>query len=350
MGAALPGSAAALHPVGEGRGKRALVTGIGGFTGRHMARELASAGYHVFGTTHRATPDAAGRATDNDSRAPDGIDRVTLELCDRSAVDALVAQVEPDVVVHLAGLSFVEYRDPDALYRVNLLGTRNLLAALAARPAVPSAVLLASSATVYGHACSAKGARQAGGDAGTCDAALTEGLTDALTERIMPAPVTDYAVSKWAMEAMARLWSDRLPIVIVRPFNYTGVGQTDAFLIPKIVSHFRAGRRIIELGNTGVARDFSDVRVVVNCYRRLLAIAPAGECFNICSGRAYSVAEVLASMAEIAGYEIDVRTRPALARATEVGVLVGSNARLRGAIGEVNQIPLAETLCWMYHS
>jgi nucleoside-diphosphate-sugar epimerase len=150
------------------------------------------------------------------------------------------------------------------------------------------------------------------------------------------------------MEYMARLWMDKLPITIARPFNYTGVGQAENFLLPKIVSHFRKGARRIELGNLAIARDFSDVRTVVKSYRRLLAAAPAGEAFNVCSGQPHSLENLIDIMSDIAGYRIEVHVNPAFVRANEVLTLTGSNARLAKVIGKVESAPLVETLRWMY--
>jgi nucleoside-diphosphate-sugar epimerase len=295
----------------EGEGKRALITGLRGFTGYYMARELSAAGYHVHGTV------LPGETT--------GPDIFAVDLLDRASVAAAIEQVRPDVVVHLAGIAFVAHNDADQMYRVNVVGTRNLLEALAAGSHKPSSVLLASSANIYGNA----------------DVAVID-------ESVPPAPANDYAVSKLAMEYMARLWMDKLPIVIARPFNYTGVGQTENFLLPKIVSHFRKEARRIELGNLAIARDFSDVRMVAKSYRRLLAAAPSGQAFNVCSGQPHSLESLIDMMSEIAGYRIEVHVNPAFVRANEVLTLTGSNARLAGVIGEIEPTPLLETLRWMY--
>jgi nucleoside-diphosphate-sugar epimerase len=292
---------------------RALVTGINGFTGRYLVAELEAAGFRVFGTAHHGEP-AGG-------------DVRTVDLCDRDRLRAVVAEVRPDVVAHLAAISFVPHGDAEAIYRVNVVGTRNLLDALAGLDARPRCVLLASSANVYGNA-----------------------PVEVIDESVPPGPTNDYAVSKLAMEYLARIWMDRLPIVITRPFNYTGVGQPPNFLLPKVVSHFQTRAPVIELGNTDVARDFSDVRTVAAAYRRLLEVAPAGEIFNVCSGRAYALDDVLGMMGRIAGYEIEVRINPAFVRANEVMRLLGSAAKLEQAIGPLPAIPLEETLQWMYQS
>lgn len=308
--------ASATHPSQpggprEGEGKRALITGLRGFTGYYVARELEAAGYRVFGT-----------AMPGNDPTPDVL---AVDLCDRAGVAAMVEQVQPDVVVHLAGIAFVGHSDVEQIYRVNVVGTRNLLEALAQARHQPSAVLLASSANIYGNAS-----------------------VPVITEDVAPAPANDYAVSKLAMEYMARLWMPRLPIIIVRPFNYTGPGQSDNFLLPKIVSHFRRKAERIELGNLAIARDFSDVRMVARSYRRLLAAAPAGEAFNVCSARSNSLGEVIDMVSEIAGYRIEVEVNPAFVRANDVLTLTGSNAKLAAVIGPLEPPPLFDTLHWMY--
>lgn len=295
----------------EGEGRRALITGLRGFTGYYMARELTAAGYRVYGTV------MPGEQV--------GPDIFPVDLCDREAVARMVDEVQPDVVAHLAGIAFVAHTNAELIYRVNVVGTRNLLEALADGKHRPTSVLLASSANIYGNAS-----------------------VPVIDENVPPAPANDYAVSKLAMEYMARLWMDKLPITIARPFNYTGVGQADNFLLPKIVSHFRRNEKRIELGNLAIARDFSDVRMVARAYRRLMAVAPAGEAFNVCSGSSHSLANLIDMMSEIAGYHIDVHVNPAFVRANDVLTLSGSNSKLTAVIGQLDPTPLSETLRWMY--
>jgi nucleoside-diphosphate-sugar epimerase len=185
--------------------------------------------------------------------------------------------------------------------------------------------LLASTANVYGNAA-----------------------VEVIDEDVDIKPANDYAVSKLAMEQASRLWMDRLPIFFVRPFNYTGVGQSEDYVLPKIVGHYARHEARISLGNLNVSRDFSDVRDVVAAYAKLLEAAPAGETFNICSGRSHSLGEVLEMLARIAGYKIDVFVDPRFLRRNEIARLVGSNRKLRRVIGQVPATPIDRTLEWMY--
>ncbi|HDR9162645.1 TPA: GDP-mannose 4,6-dehydratase [Burkholderia vietnamiensis] len=297
--------------------RRAFVTGVTGFTGRYMAQRLAAAGYDVWGTVAPGTVRPDDPAFANCTLLP-------VDLLDADAMRAAVADARPDAVVHLAARAHVARDEPSQTYAVNIVGTRNLLAALASLDRRPSAVLLASSANIYGNS--------------------TAGVID---ETVAPAPANDYAVSKLAMEYAAKLWADRLPIVIARPFNYTGVGQDDAYLLPKLVSHYASRAPRISLGNLDVSRDFSDVRDVTAAYLKLLEAAPAGETFNVCSERAYSLKEVLAMLSRIAGYVIDVTIDPRFVRHNEVKRLSGSRDKLRRAVGELPVTPLDDTLRWM---
>lgn len=287
-----------------------LITGIEGFTGAHLAGELAANGYRVAGTGQTAGVSGSNYVCD-----------ITRLDTVRSVVDKL----RPDYVVHLAGLSHVGHGDPEAFYRVNLFGATNLLQALYEVGHPIRKVLLVSSANVYGLA-----------------------TQEVLGEDLCPRPINHYGCSKLAMEYMSATWFDRLPIVITRPFNYTGPGQSDSFVIPKIVSHFRDRKDRIELGNIDVEREFSDVRDVCAHYRLLLEAGLQGQIVNICSGRGYSLRAIIAQMSEIAARPIEIDVNSALVRANEIPRLVGSNQRLHRAIGERQYRPIAETLRWMY--
>lgn len=299
------------NPSATGRG-RVLLTGANGFTGKYVRAELTDAGYEVINAVVGAAQ---------------GGHEVTLDITSRDNCCRVMESVRPDYLVHLAAISFVAHADAEALYRVNVIGTLNLLEAMAEAKLSPRRVLVASSANVYGNA--------------------TSGV---ISEAQPPQPVNHYATSKLAMEYMVRTWSDRLPVVITRPFNYTGVGQEPHFLVPKIVSHFVQGAPVIELGNLDVERDFSDVRMVAAAYHGLLEHDCTGDIVNVCSGEPYSLRSILNMMQKIAGYEIEVRVNPAFVRQSEVKTLIGSPQKLRSIVGDLKSIPLSDTLRWMYES
>lgn len=293
--------------------KRALITGIASFTGPYIAQQLAGNGYEVYGLRQ----EKAHTSKHATSLAGD--------LLDPGSLEHVVNRCKPDVVIHLAAITYVPHGDAAEIYQANVIGTRNLLSALAQCSTTPERVLLASSANVYGNAVA--------------------GLLD---ERCIFSPENDYAVSKVAMEYMARTWATRLPISVVRPFNYTGVGQASKFLIPKIVTHFQEHLTEIELGNTDVIRDFSDVRFVARAYGQLIEKAEPNEAYNLCSGTGYSLGSLIESMNEIAGYEIKVEVNPDFVRANEVKQLVGDNRKLLALCPSLEVIAMRDTLKWMY--
>ncbi|CAB3760123.1 NAD-dependent epimerase/dehydratase family protein [Paraburkholderia humisilvae] len=286
----------------------ALITGARGFTGAYIVDELARAGYQVVGTCAGETPQDGERQ----------LDITSLADC-RKVID----EVRPRFIVHLAAISFVAHDVPLDMYHVNVIGTLNLLQACADVGHRPDKILITSSANVYGNA----------------DGVIDEGVT--------PMPVNHYAASKLAMECLVRTWFDRLPIVIVRPFNYTGRGQSARFLIPKIVTHFVDRRPVIELGNLDVARDFSDVRTVARLYRALLESSAASEIVNVCSGTPHTLQEVLQMVREASRHDLEVRVNPAFVRENEVKILVGSPKKLQMIVPDVHPVDIRSTIDWM---
>lgn len=291
-----------------------LITGCGGFTGRHLADAMAANGHEVHALVH-----------EGESRPIPSAQAVhRLDITDQAALSRLLQAVAPDQVVHLAAISFAPHGDLAEMYRTNIMGTRYLLGALAALPRRPDAVLVASSANIYGN----RGGR--------------------LTEDMPAAPFNDYGATKAATEIVCNLFADQLPIIMVRPFNYTGLGQPAEFLIPKIVDHARRGITQIQLGNLDVARDFSDVRMVVDAYQRLLATpASHGHVFNICSGQPVALRTLLDMVGELAGHRFEPSTNPAFVRPNEPASLCGDPGKLERTIGPLRTIPIAQTLQWM---
>jgi GDP-6-deoxy-D-talose 4-dehydrogenase len=276
-----------------------LLTGANGFTGQFFKAQAASAG-------HEVVP-------------------LLADLTKREALQHEVLQSAPDAVVHLAAISFVGHANDNAFYAVNVIGTTNLLAALAALPKRPRQVLLASSANIYGN----------------CE-------KSPITEDQPPSPVNHYAVSKLAMEHMARTYEDRLPLVIARPFNYTGPAQSTDFLIPKLVAHFERGDANIELGNLNVEREFNDVHMVCDAYLQLLEYGVAGEVYNVCSGRPYTLQFVITELARLTGHSIKVDVNLDLVRANDLHCLYGCPAKLDAALAshgvKLKRPSLADTL------
>ena len=277
---------------------RLLVTGADGFTGRHFV--------------------ASARACGNEVVA------LQANLNDRDALIQEVAHVAPEAVAHLAAISFVGHADASTFYGVNVIGTLNLLDALAALAQPLRSVLLASSANVYGN----------------CE-------QSPITEAQPPAPVNHYAMSKLAMEYMARTYLDRLPLFFVRPFNYTGPGQAESCVIPKLVAHFARRAEAVELGNLDLEREFNDVRFVCEAYLQLLQKAKPGDVYNVCSGKPVTLKSVLALLSQITGHQVQVKVNPAFVRNNEIHRLCGLPAKLENCICRFSNPTLEETLQWM---
>ena len=278
-----------------------LVTGLEGFTGQHLLQHAQLLGHRIFG--------------------------LQSNLCDKSGLLQEVMQTSPTHVIHLAAMSAVTHEDPVEIYESNLIGSLNLLESLAKLPTIPQKIILASSAYVYGN----------------------DSQHSILDETMPVHPSNHYAISKYAMELMAQTFA-QLPIIIVRPFNYTGVGHDQRFVIPKIISHYVQLANSIELGDIDTKREYNDVRDVVDIYLRLLELGQPGKIYNVASGRPVSIRSVLSHLHTLTGRELHVLQNPQFMRKNEITCLVGNSQQLVNTLGSVDWRPLDETLQWMLHS
>jgi GDP-4-dehydro-6-deoxy-D-mannose reductase len=171
-----------------------------------------------------------------------------------------------------------------------------------------------------------------------------------LREDAPTGPATPYAASKLAAEAFAlQAWRGyRQPVMVVRPFNHIGPGQSPNFAVPalakRIIEARKSGATSLRVGTLTTRRDFTDVRDVVVAYRLLLEHGAPGEVYNVCSGRDVAISEVAAQLLELAGASLELVTDPALVRPVDVPVLRGDAGRLQAATGWTPSIPLATTL------
>jgi GDP-6-deoxy-D-talose 4-dehydrogenase len=280
--------------------RRVLITGISGFTGLHLARHLSDQGWSVFGLSN--------------SKASFDYPTLVADILDVETVANWLAEVKPTHIVHLAALSHV-VGAALPFYQVNVVGTESFLQALSQASIVPEKIIIASSANVYGKS--------------------QAGLID---ENSPGNPISHYAISKMAMEFVVQQWFEKFPLIIARPFNYTGPGQNETFLFPKIVGAFRRRERVLKLGNLKVARDLSDISFVVEAYRRLLLSPIASQFINICSGQSTSISEALDILIDLTGYEPVIETDSSLIRKNDIEALTGNPDKLQSIIGPLQML------------
>jgi GDP-4-dehydro-6-deoxy-D-mannose reductase len=301
---------------------RVLLTGANGFVGRHLTAALRARGHEVV---------PADRGVHEDGG-------VAVDVTDALAVRAAFDLARPDAVAHLAAQAFVpaSLRDPDETFAVNARGTLHVLdaARAAAADGVRPRVLVVSSADVYG-------------------AQPREAYP--LRETAAPQPRNPYAASKVAAEALALAYASSFGVdaVVTRAFNHIGPGQDERFAVAafarQIARAAAGGGPQVLVGNLEATRDILDVRDVCAAYVLLLEGAgEPGEIYNVCSGSAATMREILRRLIEIARVPVEVREDPERMRPADVPVSVGDASKLRAATGWEPRIPLAAALRAVY--
>jgi GDP-4-dehydro-6-deoxy-D-mannose reductase len=304
---------------------RYLITGATGFVGGHLRRYLLAryTDCEIIGTAFPELPDT----TRDSSR-----DRtVRLDLRDRGATRQLLAEIQPDAIVHLAAQSHVPtaYREPWGTLENNILGQLNLLEACIGTDLRPR-ILVIGSGEEYGRAAES-------------DLPLTEDHP--------LRPENPYSVSKVAQDVMGYQYfiSYGLPVMRARPFNHIGPGQSPRFVLPAFasqVAEIEAGLRepVLYVGNLAPARDFTDVRDVVIAYDLLLTSGTAGEVYNIASGHAVTMQTLVDRLIDRVDITIEVHRDDARYRPADNPIIYGSAARLQRDTRWAPQIPLHQTI------
>lgn len=276
---------------------RVLVTGAGGFVGRHLVRRLAADGARVAGSVWGDRLDLPG------------VEVHELDVRDRQAVERLLLRERPEVVVHLAGLSHVgqSWDRPGCYFQANVVGTENVV-----RAAGDARVVLASSADVYGAVPEAE---QPIGEDRPLEPATPYGLTKAAAERLAVA-----------------LAGSRT--VVVRSFNLIGPGQAPTFALPSFAAQLAAIRRgeaepVLRVGNLSARRDFVHVEAAARAYALLTRKGEAGGVYNLASGRGVVIREALDALLRVSGVEARIETDPERFRPVDLPVLAGDPSRLR---------------------
>lgn len=285
--------------------KKALITGITGFAGSHLADHLLSEGWEVSGIDRRG---AAGAAVEE------------CDILDPGEVGRAVEKARPDVVFHLAAVAFVPSAEnaPQSAFSVNVAGTLNIFDECR-KHAPDTRVVLASSAEIYGKVSPKE---------------------IPLTEAREPRPANIYALTKLCAEDIAAYYNMRssLSSIVIRPFNHIGPRQNPDFVTSSFarqIARIEAGLQppVISVGNLEAARDFTDVRDTVRGYALAAENCEPGKPYNICSGRAYVISDILDRLLKMSRASIEIRVDPARLRKSEIPVMQGDYTRFARATG-----------------
>ncbi|NWG15960.1 MAG: GDP-mannose 4,6-dehydratase [Chloroflexi bacterium] len=302
---------------------RVLITGVGGFVGKHLSRLIleTTPDIELHGTVLAGLPHTT----------PPEIICHEIELRDEHAVYELLVAVQPQHIYHLAAQASPRrsFSIPWDTLENNIRAQLNLILACLTLNIRPR-LLVISSAEIYGSV-------------------RPEQLP--VNEDTPLRPGSPYGVSKVAQDMLGLQYylSHQMPIIRARPFNHFGPGQSEGFVAPDFaiqVARIEAGQQepVIRVGNLSAQRDFTDVRDVVRAYFLLMERGTPGEAYNVASGRIYSIQKLLDTLLELSTRRITVETDPARMLPVDIPIIQGDAARLRKATGWQPQIAFEDSL------
>tara|TARA_B100001287_G_scaffold257943_1_gene243946 strand:+ start:4284 stop:5162 length:879 start_codon:yes stop_codon:yes gene_type:complete len=266
---------------------KVLIFGIDSFTGIHLKNLFIKNNISVVGTSLTKTED-----------------NFKCDLTKINDVINVLSLSNPSYIINLSAISYTDFDDYINYYNVNVLGVENIFTALNKLKINPKKIILSSSASVYGNNPSQ------------------------LSETSELNPISHYGLSKLTMEKLCYNYFQDFNIIITRPFNYTGLGQNEIFIIPKLINHFKNRSKKIRLGNINVFREFNNIDFVIEAYYQLLFSNQKSEIFNICSGNFYSIKNVIEILKKIMNHDIELILDKNYFRKNEIAKLYGNPSKL----------------------
>ena len=305
--------------------KRALITGITGFVGSHLAEFLIKENIEVYGTSRWRSK------TDNIDHIKNNIHLQEADLLDAHSLYSIIDKIRPDFVFHLAAQSYVvtSWASPANTMEVNITGAVNLFEAVR-KAGIDIPIQIACSSEEYGKV-------------------MKNEIPIKETNPLRP--LSPYAVSKIAMDYLGYQYNESygLKIIRTRGFNHTGPRRGDVFAestFAKQIAEIEKNKRepIVLVGNLEAERDYTDVRDMVRGYYLAVIKGVPGEVYNICTGRAWKIKKVLDFLLNLSKVKITVKTDPERLRPSDVPVLIGDNTKFVKQTGWEPKIPFEKTL------
>jgi len=305
--------------------KAALITGVSGFVGSHLAEHLLSKNFDVYGTIRWRS------RLDNILHIKDRLKLVEADMRDAHSVSRLIKETSPDYIFHLAAQSFVptSWHAPQETMTTNIIGTINLLEALRSA-GTDSRIQLAGSSEEYG---------------------LVYPEEVPIKETNPLRPMSPYGVSKVAEDMLGFQYHKTygMNIVVTRAFNHSGPRRGEVFVtsnFAKQIAEIEKGKQepVIRVGNLESQRDFTDVRDVVMAYLLAVEKCKFGETYNICTGKPRTMKSVLDTLLSMSKIRVEIKQDPARMRPSDVPLLAGDYSKFHAATGWKPEIQFEKTM------
>lgn len=298
-----------------------LIFGAGGFVGSYLCKEFLNNGYKVSGTDKG-----------EGSALPSEVDFYKTDLMQADEVEKLIGQIQPDIIVNLAAISSVgaSWNMPQATMAINVIGALNIMEAARKSEQKPRILFVGSSEEYV----------------------ISENPLDENTQLNANNP---YGISKVAQEQFAKLYREQygLKIYCVRPFNHTGIGQRDSFVLPSFCKQVaeidKSGKDgKIQVGNLKVKRDFSHVKDVVRAYRMIVESDNCNQIYNVGSGNAYSLEDMLTYIIGLSNQNIEIEVDQNRIRPTDQPVICCDRSLIGKELGWKPQYDVYDALKEMF--